>query len=117
MLEAVRICCHSYDKLFVFEPHPTENYSFSEEKKEVTDLYASQRKVIEKFDNWKEQIVPLADYDYARASEDCIAGALTKSKTRKCRLHDMMTLDELSTKGTIPSIFSSGDLEGHGTGC
>jgi len=119
VLEAVRLCCHSFDKLFVFEPHPTENYSFPEDKKEVTDLYASQKRVIEQFDNWKELIVPLADYNYKRASEDCISGALSaqKSKTRKCRLHDMMSPDELSTTGTIPAIFSSGELEGHGVGC
>lgn len=119
VLEAVRLCCHSFDKLFVFEPHPTENYSFPEDKKELTNLYASQKRVIEQFNNWKEQIVRVADYNYERASEDCIAGALIagKSKTRKCRLHEMMSPDELSTKGTIPAIFSAGELEGHGVGC
>ena len=109
VLDAVRFCCHSFDNLLVFEPHPTANYSFPEEKKEVANLYNSQRKVIAKFSDWKENIVQLADYNYKTASKDCIAGALTKSKTRKCRLQNMMNLDEISPQ-QIPAIFADGRL-------
>lgn len=94
---AMRQCHQSYDKLFVFEPHPIENNSLSAAKVELGKLYKSQKKVIfETFADWKERIVPFAKYNYRKASDTCETAAAAvgakSAKFRHCRLREMLDL-------------------------
>jgi len=92
---AVTQCHQSHDKLFVFEPHPSENYSFSAAKVELAKLYQSQKKVIfETFADWKERIVPFAKYNFRKASDTCqkAAAGAKSAKYRHCRLQELLNL-------------------------
>lgn len=94
VLEAVRRCCFSADKLYVFHSRPVEKYVFPEAKTAVAKLYKSQAGVIFKtFGRWKEQIVPLKDYDYKAANEICRKGH-TQRPYRQCRLHKMLDFSD-----------------------
>jgi mannosyltransferase OCH1-like enzyme/LmbE family N-acetylglucosaminyl deacetylase len=91
VIDAVKFCCR-LDKLHVFEPRPTDGYSFSKEKEQVGRVYESQWKVLKKFEHWKERIVSFAEYDFQHASKDCREEAARSgsTSTRKCRLHKTM---------------------------
>lgn len=117
VLDAVKMCCRSSDKLFVFEPHPTDNHVFSEAKQAVAKLYESQKNIIFRtFGEWKERIVPFDEYDYKAANKICRDNRDPKKKVhkfRQCRLHEMFDFSSSSNNTSVP-------LEtflGQGSGC
>lgn len=117
VLDAVRMCCYSSDRLFVFEPHPSKNREFSGAKQAVAKLYKSQEKVIfGQFGKWKEQIVPFKEYDYEAASRSC-RDARDPTKRlytfRQCRLHEMFDFSSSNLTGAL----SLESFSGQGSGC
>lgn len=86
---AAKKCTDAANKLYVFEPRPDKDYVFPKAKAMLAEVYKSQSNVLEQFKNWREQIVPLQQYDYAKASTICMTNALGH-KNRKCRLDDVL---------------------------
>ena len=117
VLDAVRMCCRSSDKLFVFEPHPSKNHVFSEAKQAAAKLYKSQERIIFRtFGDWKEQIVPFEEYDYEAASTICRDRQNPKKKVhrfRQCRLHKMFDF----SSSNYTSALSLETFSGQGSGC
>ena len=123
VLDAVRSCCGSAERLYVFEPHLSPDGSskggavvFSKDKAEVAKLYRSQEKVIfDNFGNWSEKIVPFEQYNYKSASEDCMAAAAEPGagKSRRCRLHETLNFTSLHYRSGL----LLGTYNGQGNGC
>jgi len=116
VLHAVKMCCRSSDKLFVFEPHPSKNHVFSEAKQAVAKLYKSQERILFRtFGDWKEQIVPFEKYDQEAASLICRDHQNPEKKVhplRQCRLHEMINFaSKNATSTSLESFF------GQGSGC
>ena len=93
---AVKKCHSSYDKLFVFEPHPVKNYVFPDAKVALAKHHKSQEQIIfEMFGNWKEQVVPFAKYNFEAASATCLESA---KKSHKCRLAKLLDFNSSATQ-------------------
>ena len=83
VVEAMQVCCLNSNRLYVFQPtkpsptintlkQVTEAQIWSQSKIETLKLYSSQQSIIfQSFLGWKEQIVPISQYDIRLGNATC----------------------------------------------